>query len=135
MNSRVARAKRMFVLWRWVAAMPMLVALSGAAYAQAGDAQMLKEKDQAEGKEIKQYIDRMQNDENYEKTIHEQPSAPKSNDPWGSVRAATTPASSAAKPAAKPATKTASGSGKPAAIKPGAVKPAPSTNSATQKSQ
>lgn len=112
--------------------MPMLFALSGAAYAQAGDAQMLKEKDQAEGKEIKQYIDKMQNDENYEKTIREQPSAPKSNDPWGSVRAVGTPA---AKPAAKPATKTASGSGKPAAIKPGAVKPAPSTSSATQKSQ
>jgi hypothetical protein len=107
--------------------MPMLLALGGAAFAQAGDTQMLKDKDAAEGQAVQQYIDRMQTDEQYQKAIHSQQSAPASNDPWGSVRPTMTPA---AKPAAKPATKTASGSGKPAA-----VKPAPSTTSATQKSQ
>jgi hypothetical protein len=99
----------------------MLLALTGAAYAQAGNE--LKAKDAADAKAAKEYMDRMQTDEQYQKAIHEQASAPASNDPWGTVRPTTAPGNSAAKPAAKSATgaaKTASGAGKPAA----AVKPA-----------
>jgi hypothetical protein len=135
MNSRVTRAKGTSVLWRLTAAMLALFALTGAAFAQAGDATMLKEKDEAEGKAIEKYIDRMHTDEQYKKAIREQQAAPASSDPWGNVRATTTPANPAAKPAIKkPATKTASGAKSGAAGKPatGAFAPA---NSATQKTQ
>jgi hypothetical protein len=112
-----------------------LSALTGAAYAQAGDDAMLKAKDAADAKAIDNYINRAETDEKYQKTIRDQPSAATSNDPWGNVRTTTTPANSAARPAAKPATKTASGSGKLTAIKPTAIKPTPATNGTAQKSQ
>ena len=130
MSRRVTRAKRISVLSRSAAAVLTLLALGGTAFAQAGDSEMLKEKDEAEGKAVQKYMERMQTDEQYQKIIREQKSAPASNDPWGSVRAATTPAD-AAKPAAKkPSTRTASGS-KPAAV----VKPAVPATSAAQKGQ
>jgi hypothetical protein len=80
-------------------ALPALLALTGAAYAQAGDAQMLKEKDAAEAKDIHRFIDRLETDQKYQETIKSQASAPVSRDPWGNVRPVTT---TPAKPAAKP---------------------------------
>ena len=115
----------------------MLLALTGAAHAQAGTDQMLKDKDAAESKAAKEFINRMQTDEQYQKTIREQPAATTPSDPWGTVRATNAP-NPAAKPAAKSAAgtaKTASG-GKPAG---GAIKPAAgaaaSAGGSTQKGQ
>jgi hypothetical protein len=97
----------------------MLLALAGAARAQdsgiqaSGPNGMLQAKDAADQKSIKEYINRRENDAKYQETIHEQKSAPSSNDPWGSVRP-TTPTTPGAKSAAKPATKSASSTTKPA---------------------
>ncbi len=98
----------------------MLLALAGAARAQDSGIQatgpngMLQAKDAADQKSIKDYINRRENDEKYQETIHGQQSVKTSNDPWGSVRPTTTPTTSASKSAAKPATKSASSAAKPA---------------------
>jgi hypothetical protein len=93
----------------------MLLAFAATAHAQgangygvqaSGPNGMLQAKDAADKDAIKQYIDRRETDSEYQKTIHDQPSAKGSTDPWGNVRA-TTPAP-AAKSAAKSATKSAS---------------------------
>jgi hypothetical protein len=111
------------VLRNLALSMLALLALTGAAYAQAGSE--LKAKDEADAKAFHEYIDRMETDQKYQETIRNQQStAPASNDPWGSVRPTTTPpANSGAKPAAKIAigTKTASGANKAVA---GSIKPA-----------
>lgn len=93
-----------------------LAALAGTGHAQSasqiqpsGTDAMLKAKDDADSRAAKDYINRIQTDEEYQKTIHDQPSATTSNDPWGTVRPT---APGAAKPA-KSATKTASGATKP----------------------
>ncbi|GEM_PF-6233941 len=101
-----------------------LLALKGTANAQAGDAQMLKEKDAAEAKDIHRFIDRLETDQKYQETIKSQASAPASKDPWGNVRPMT---ATPAKPAAKPSgvVKSANGANK-AAVK--------STSSATSAS-
>jgi hypothetical protein len=110
------------VLRNLALSMLALPALTGAAYAQAGSE--LKAKDEADAKAVHEYIDRMETDQKYQETIHNQQSTPTSNDPWGAVRPTTTPANSGAKPAAKTATgtKTASGANKAVA---GSIKPAP----------
>jgi hypothetical protein len=115
----------------------VLLALTSAAYAQAGTDQMLKDKDAADSQAAKEFINRMQTEEQYQKTIREQPAAATPSDPWGTVRPTNAP-NPAAKPAAKSAAgtaKTASG-GKPAG---GAIKPAAgaaaSAGGSTQKGQ
>ena len=97
----------------------MLLALAGTAFAQdgiqaTGPNGMLQAKDAADKKAMNQYINRMETDEQYRRTIQEQPSAKVSNDPWGNVRPTTTAATPRAKPAAKSATGTKSASSKPA---------------------
>lgn len=133
-NSKVRIAKTRSL------ALPVLVvlALTGAAHAQqapqAGTDAMLKAKDESDNKAMQQYINRVETDEQYQKTIREQPSAPASNDPWGSVRSTAAPAKPALKSVSR-AAKTASGSGKPAgAIKP-ATGPAASANTTAPKGQ
>ncbi len=126
---------KMFILRKLAVSIFTLLALTGAAHAQAGDATMLRDKDAAEGKAVHEYIDRLQTDEKYRETIRSQQAAPTSNDPWGSVRPTATLAKPAVKPAAvaaKPAAgsaKTATGSGKPA------IGAAASATSATPKGQ
>jgi hypothetical protein len=97
----------------------VLLALAGTARAQndngiqaSGPNGLTAAKDAADQKAAKQYIGRMQADQDYQRAIREQPSAKASNDPWGSVRPTTTPP--AVKSAAKPATKSASSATKPA---------------------
>jgi hypothetical protein len=119
----------------------MLLGFASLAYAQSnsegiqasGPNGMLQAKDVEDKKAVKEYINRMDTDDQYQKTIREQPSAKASNDPWGSVRPTTTPTTPAAKTAAKTATGTKS---KPvgAAVKP-SVDNAASATSATAKSQ
>jgi hypothetical protein len=120
------------MLRKWVVSIFALLALTGAAYAQAGTDQMLKDKDASDASAAKEFIGRMQTDQQYEKAIREQPSAATSSDPWGTVRTNAAPGNAAAKPASKSATgaaktasRTASGASKPAAA---AGKPA--TNAA-----
>lgn len=117
-HSNEAQIAKKPVLRTLALSMLALVTFAGAGHAQsAGQIQpsgtdaMLKAKDDADSRAAKDYINRMQTDQQYQKTIHDQPSATTSNDPWGTVRPTTPPA--AAKPAAKSATKTASGSMKP----------------------
>ena len=107
----------------------MLLALAGPpALAQnnnngvqaSGPNGMLQSKDVDDRKAMKQYLDRRETDEEYQRAIREQPSAKGSTDPWGNVRPATTT------PAVKSAAKSATGT-KPA--KP-AVKNAASATSA-----
>ena len=101
----------------------MLLAFTGLAHAQdniqaTGPNGLLQAKDAADQKAAKDYINRMNTDEQYQKAIHEQQSAKSSTDPWGSVRPTTTPPAPAVKSAAKPATKSASSVTKP--VKPAA---------------
>jgi hypothetical protein len=99
----------------------MLLAFAAAAHAQgtngygiqaSGPNGQLQAKDAADKESIKQYINRRETDDEYQKAIHEQPSAKASTDPWGNVRPTTT--TPAVKPPAKPATKSASTAAKPA---------------------
>jgi hypothetical protein len=97
----------------------VLVALAGAAQAQndvqaVGPNGITAAKDAADQKAAKEYINRMETDQQYQKAIHDQQSVKTSTDPWGSVRPTTTPTTPAVKPAAKPATKSASSTAKPA---------------------
>jgi hypothetical protein len=96
-------------------ALPAVMLLAFAATAHAQDANgygvqasgpngMLQAKDAADQKSIKQYINRRETDDQYQKAIHEQPSAKGATDPWGNVRPTTTPATPAVKSAAKTAT-------------------------------
>jgi hypothetical protein len=109
-----------------------LLALAGTARAQSnengiqatGPNGLTAAKDAADAKAAKQYINRMEADQEYQKAIRDQPSAKSSNDPWGNVRPATTPTP----PPAKPAAKTASGTAKPAS---GGPKPAVGAASGT----
>ena len=115
--------------------MPALIGATSLVHAQAGDQQMLKEKDEYDNKAAQQYIDRTQTDEKYHDAIKGQASAPTSNDPWGTVRPTTAPAKPAAKPAVKPvasAAKPAAGTNKPA-VNPAAGPAA--ANGATPKTQ
>jgi hypothetical protein len=106
------------VLRNLTLSMLTLLALTGAAYAQAGTDQMLKEKDEADRKAAEEYYNRAETDQKYQETLrNQQAPAAASNDPWGTVRPATSPA----KPAAKPAVKTATGASKSAT---GSAKPA-----------
>jgi hypothetical protein len=113
----------------------MLVALAGTARAQndngiqaTGPNGITAAKDAADQKAAKEYINRMETDQQYQKAIRDQPSAAAATDPWGNVRPNTAPTTPAVKPAAKPATKSASSSNKP-------VKPAVGATTATPKSQ
>ena len=125
----------------------MLLAFAATAHAQganeygvqaSGPNGMLQAKDAADQKSIKQYINRMDTDEQYKRAIQEQPSAKGSTDPWGNVRPTTTPTTPAVKSAAKTATgtKPTSATAKPVT---GAAKPAAgnaaSATSTTPKSQ
>jgi hypothetical protein len=103
----------------------VLLALAATAHAQGTNGYgvqascpngQLQAKDAADKESIKQYINRRETEEGYEKAIREQPSAKASTDPWGNVRPTTT--TPAVKPAAKPATKSASTAAKP--VKPAA---------------
>jgi hypothetical protein len=120
------RAAKISVLRNLALPILALLALPGAASAQ-GAGSDLKAKDAADAKAAHEYMDRMENDQKYQEAIHNQQTAPTSNDPWGAVRP-NTPAP--AKPVAKTATgtKTASGTAKPV---PGAPKPAAVGASAT----
>jgi hypothetical protein len=118
-----------------------LFALTGASRAQTADQiqpsgpnGMLSVKDAADAKAAKEYMNKMETDQKYQEMIRNQPSAATPNDPWGSVRPASTPAG---KPAAKTAAtgaKTANVANKSGAIKP-ATGAAASANSTTQKGQ
>jgi hypothetical protein len=132
-HSNEAQIAKKPILRTLALSMFALVALGGVGRAQSasqiqpsGTDAMLKAKDDADSKAAKDYINRMQTDEQYQKTIHDQPSVSTSNDPWGTVRPTNTPA---AKPA-KPATKTASGATKPKPV-PGAA----ASSGATTKGQ
>jgi hypothetical protein len=103
----------------------VLLALAGTARAQAdngiqatGPNGLTAAKDAADQKAAKEYINRMEADQQYQKAIRDQPSAKSSSDPWGTVRPTTTPPAPAVKSAAKPATKSASSAPKP--VKPAA---------------
>ena len=133
-HSKEAQIAKTPILRTLALSMFALVALAGVGHAQSasqiqpsGTDAMLKAKDDSDSKAAKDYINRMQTDEQYQKTIREQPSAATSNDPWGTVRPTTTPG--AAKPG-KPATKTASG-----ATKPKPVPSAATSSGATPKGQ
>ena len=113
----------------------VLLALAATAHAQgtngygvqaSGPNGQLQAKDAADKQAIKEYIDRRVNDEQYQKTIQEQPSAKASNDPWGNVRPTTTP-TPAVKSTAKPATKSASTTTKPAKAAVGSASATPKT--------
>jgi hypothetical protein len=99
----------------------VLLALAGTARAQndngiqaSGPNGLTAAKDAADQKAAKEYMNRREADQEYQKAIRDQPSAKSSNDPWGSVRSPTTPTPPAVKSAAKPATKSASSATKPA---------------------
>jgi hypothetical protein len=120
-----------------------LLALSGAGHAQnadqiqpSGTDALLSAKDAADAKAAKEYLNKMETDQKYQEMIRNQQPVSTSNDPWGSVRQAPTPAG---KPAAKTAAtgaKTATVANKPAtgAIKPATGAAAPA-NGTTQKGQ
>jgi hypothetical protein len=134
-HSNEAQIAKKPILRTLALSMFALVALGGVGHAQSasqiqpsGTDAMLKAKDDADSKAAKDYINRMQTDEQYQKTIHDQPSVSTSNDPWGTVRPTT--ALGMAKPAAKSATKTASGATKPKPV-PGAA----ASSGATTKGQ
>jgi hypothetical protein len=120
-----------------------LFALTGVSRAQTADQiqpsgpnGMLSVKDAADAKAAKEYMNKMETDQKYQEMIRNQPSAATPNDPWGSVRPASTPAG-------KPAAKTAATGAKTANVVnkhvAGAIKPATgaaaSANSTTQKGQ
>jgi hypothetical protein len=110
-------------LWKLALPAAMLLALAGTADAQnsngiqaSGPNGMLQAKDAADKQAAKEYINKMDADDQYQKAIRDQPSAKSSNDPWGSVRPTAAPTTPAVKSAAKPATatKSASSAAKPA---------------------
>jgi hypothetical protein len=119
MKSQVMnRVMKMSAPRNLVLAILTLLALTGAAYAQAGEnANTLAAKQDAEDRRAaKAYKEQQEMNEKYEETLQNQQAPAASNDPWGTVR----PTTPSAKPAVKPA-KTASGSSKPAT---GSGKPA-----------
>jgi hypothetical protein len=120
------RAAKISVLRNLALPILALLALPGAASAQ-GAGSDLKAKDAADAKAAHEYMDRMENDQKYQEAIHNQQTAPTSNDPWGAVRP-NTPAP--AKPVAKTATGTKTASGTAKSV-PGAAKPAAGAASAT----
>jgi hypothetical protein len=125
---------RTFVVQNLFLAVLTLLPLAGIAHAQGENVNTMADKqDSAERKAVKAYIEKQELDEKYKATLQNLQAPPTSNDPWGNVRPATTPAKPAAKPAA---VKSASGTGKPAA---GSGKPvvgaAAPANPAIQKGQ
>jgi hypothetical protein len=116
-----------FVIRNFFLAVLTLLSLAGIARAQGENVNTMTEKqDAAERKAVRAYMDKQELDEKYKATLENLQAPAASNDPWGNVRPAATPAKPAAKPAA---VKSASGSGKPV------VGPAAPANPAIQKGQ
>jgi hypothetical protein len=125
---------RTFVVRNFFLAGLTLLPLAGIAHAQGENVNTMADKqDAAERKAAKDYMEKRELDEKYKATLQNLQAPAVSNDPWGNVRPAATPAKPAAKPAA---VKSASGTGKPAAgsDKPAIGSAAPA-NPANQKGQ